>query len=83
MKNTSNNKKILAIVPAYNEQEKIGRVVRKIRDSSKEIDIVVIDDSSTDKTAAHARLADARVVRLTSNMGYGVALQTGYKYALD
>ena len=83
MANKSNKKKIMALVPAYNEQEKIGQVVRKIIASGKGIDIVVIDDGSSDKTAAHARQAHARVVRLTSNMGYGVALQTGYKYALD
>ena len=47
------------------------------------IDIVVIDDGSTDRTACNAKLAGARVLRHTSNMGYGVALQTGYKYAFQ
>ena len=82
MESNSNKKKILAVVPAYNEQEKIGQIVEKIRESDKELDIVVIDDGSTDRTTANARLADARVIRLSSNMGYGVALQTGYKYAM-
>ncbi len=74
---------ILAIIPAYNEEEKIGQVVRKIRGSDERIDIVVIDDGSTDRTTRHSRLAGAKVVRLSSNMGYGVALQTGYKYAFE
>ena len=76
-------KKKLAIIPAHNEQEKIGDVVKKIKESDKEIDILVIDDGSADRTARNAGLAGARVIRLSSNMGYGVALQTGYKYALE
>jgi hypothetical protein len=75
--------KSLAIIPAYNEGEKIGQVVSEIRKSEKNIDILVIDDGSTDKTAHYARAAGAKVVRLSSNMGYGVALQTGFKYACE
>jgi glycosyltransferase involved in cell wall biosynthesis len=82
MQNKSNTKS-LAIIPAYNEQKKIGEVVTKIRESDKDIDILVIDDGSTDRTACHAKLAGAKVIRLSFNMGYGVALQTGYKYAFD
>jgi len=80
-KNLKNKK--LAIMPAHNEQENIGQVVTKIGESDEEIDIVVIDDGSTDRTAHQATLAGARVIRLSSNMGYGVALQTGYKYAFE
>jgi glycosyltransferase involved in cell wall biosynthesis len=83
MENHCNQEKRLAVIPVYNEQEKIGQVVSKIRESDKEIDILVIDDGSTDRTAFHARQARARVIRLSSNMGYGVALQTGYKYAFE
>jgi len=75
--------KILAVIPAYNEDKNIGRVVSKIRASAKDIDVVVIDDGSTDKTVPYARDAGAKVVRLSSNMGYGVALQTGFKYAYE
>lgn len=75
--------KILAIIPAYNEDANIGRVVSEIRGAAKDIDVIVIDDGSTDKTALCARGAGAKVVRLSSNMGYGVALQTGFKYAYE
>jgi len=75
--------KNLAIIPAYNESEKIGQVVSEIRKSAEDIDVLVIDDGSTDKTAHYARDAGARVIRLSSNMGYGVALQTAYKYAFE
>ena len=81
MKSKRREKK-LAIVPAFNEEKRIASVLEKIRDVDKEIDIVVIDDGSTDNTGLKSRLAGARVIRLSSNMGYGVAIQTGYKYAL-
>ena len=75
--------KTLAIVPAFNEGARIERVLKQIVEVDKEIDIVVIDDGSTDDTGVKSRLAGARVIRLSSNMGYGVAIQTGYKYALE
>ena len=75
--------KRLAIVPAFNEEKRIASVLEKIREVDKEIDIVVIDDGSTDSTGLKSKLAGAKVVRLSSNMGYGVAIQTGYKYALE
>ncbi len=76
-------KSSLAIIPAHNEQERIGNVIGKIREVDREIDILVIDDGSTDDTATDAKKAGVRVIRLSSNMGYGVALQTGYKYAFE
>ena len=75
--------KSLIIIPAYNECETIGQVVSKIQESEKNIDILVIDDGSTDKTAQYARAAEAKVIRLSSNMGYGVAIQAGFKYAYE
>ena len=77
------NKKRLVVIPAYNEQQNIGQVIADIRESVEEIDIVVIDDGSNDDTALCAGRAGAMVIRLSSNMGYGVALQTGYKYAFE
>ena len=82
MANKCKEKK-LVIVPAFNEEQRIAAVLEKIKEVDKEIDIVVIDDGSTDNTGLKSKLAEARVIRLSSNMGYGVAIQTGYKYALE
>lgn len=79
---TTSERRVVALVPALNEEASIARVVTGVRAAVPGIDVLVIDDGSTDDTAALARAAGARVVRLPFNMGYGVALQTGYKYAL-
>jgi glycosyltransferase involved in cell wall biosynthesis len=73
--------RVLAIIPAFNEQENIGPVIDKIRQVDNTIDILVIDDGSRDRTASVARLHGAKALILPNHMGYGVALQTGYKYA--
>lgn len=78
-------KKILLIIPAYNEAENIGEVLEKLQklEIMKEMDILVIDDFSQDNTAEIAREHGVRVVRQVFNMGYGAAIQSGYKYALE
>jgi glycosyltransferase involved in cell wall biosynthesis len=75
--------RVLIVVPAYNEAQNIGPVVRRVREVVPTADVLVVDDGSTDATAALARQAGARVVSLAFNLGYGVALQTGFKYALE
>jgi len=72
----------LAIVPAYNEAGMVGRVVRDIRRSAPDFDVVVVDDGSTDGTAAEAESEGAVVIRHPFNLGIGGAVQSGYKYAL-
>ena len=67
---------VLAVVPAYNERGKIGRVVRKLRDS--DISTCVVDDASTDGTGDEAQAAGADfVVRHDKNRGVGAAIRTG------
>jgi glycosyltransferase involved in cell wall biosynthesis len=73
----------LAILPAFNEAGSIGRVIAEIRSFDPGFGIVVVDDGSTDDTAAEAERAGARVVRLPYNLGIGAAVQTGYQYARD
>lgn len=72
----------LAIVPAYNEQGMVGRVVRDIRRQAPEFDVVVVDDGSTDDTAAQAEDSGAVVLHHPFNTGIGGAMQSGFKYAL-
>lgn len=71
----------LVIIPAYNEGP---RLARTLADTTRVVPadaVVVIDDGSSDDTAAVARAAGVRVVSHPFNLGYGAALQTGYKYA--
>lgn len=74
--------RVLAIVPAYNERDSIGEVVQDLLRHAPEVDVVVVDDGSTDGTASvvprHARV---QVLSLPFNLGIGAAMQTGYRYA--
>lgn len=76
-----NENRLLVLIPAYNEQAAIGRIVRAVRDTLPRSDIVVIDDGSTDETAARAYATGAQVVRHPFNLGIGGAVQTGLKFA--
>jgi glycosyltransferase involved in cell wall biosynthesis len=73
--------RILAIVPALNEEGSIRKVVEEILEIRPRIDVVVIDDGSTDSTARQARSAGAEVIVLPFNLGIGGAVQTGFRYA--
>lgn len=73
---------ILVVIPAFNEEEKIQTVVQGIKQEVPEAVVLVVNDGSRDQTETRARAAGAKVLTHPFNMGYGVALQTGYKYAL-
>jgi glycosyltransferase involved in cell wall biosynthesis len=74
---------LLVIIPAYNEEASVAGVIQAIRANLPGADILVVNDGSRDRTARVAAQAGAGVVSLPYNMGYGAALQTGYKYARD
>lgn len=71
----------LVIIPALNEAGRIGHVLRGLADQGVAADVLVVDDGSEDDTAAEAESLGAQVIRHPFNLGYGVALQTGYIYA--
>lgn len=77
--------KVLMIIPAYNEELNIENTVNKIieynRTSKNEINYIVINDGSTDKTEEICRKNNFNVINLINNLGIGGAVQTGYKYA--
>ncbi|MHB8170672.1 MAG: glycosyltransferase family 2 protein [Thermincolia bacterium] len=74
-------KKILIIIPAYQEEASIARVVEKIHTTLPFVDIVVINDGSTDRTSSMAKSTGVTVIDLPFNLGIGGAMQTGYRYA--
>jgi len=71
----------LIIVPAWNEARNVGNTIREILTEIHDMDIVVVDDGSTDATARIAADAGARVLSLPFNMGVGGAMRTGFTYA--
>jgi glycosyltransferase involved in cell wall biosynthesis len=72
--------RILALIPAWNEAARIGPIVEKTR---AYLPVLVVDDGSHDETAAVAEAAGAAVVRHPENRGKGVALTTGFRWALE
>lgn len=74
--------KTLIIIPAFNESVRIGDVVHGVRGMNPRFDVIVVNDGSRDDTVRVAKAAGAVVVSHPFNLGYGVAIQTGYKYAL-
>lgn len=77
------SEKTLIVIPAFNEAASIGKVLSEIKQQVSHIPILVINDGSSDRTAAIAEKHGARVITLPYNSGYGVALQTGFIYALQ
>ena len=77
--------KFLIIIPAYNEEHNIAHLLEQLESSGipQEADILVIDDGSTDHTYEAAAEKNCTVIRHVYNLGYGCALQTGFKYAVQ
>lgn len=79
--NAADDRKVAVIIPAKNEVHSIGTIVGEVRRLHPTFDIIVIDDASTDATGGRARRAGARVLTAPIGLGYGGAVQTGFKYA--
>ena len=73
--------KTLIIMPARNEAQTVGAVIARLKALVPDADILVVNDASTDDTAKVAAKAGANVINLPINLGYGGAVQTGFKYA--
>lgn len=74
--------RVIAIIPARNEEGTIGAVVRQVL-ALASMDVVVVDDKSTDATIEQALAAGARVLPLSCHLGAWGAAQTGFRYAVD
>ena len=75
--------KTLIIIPAYNEEQNIQKVVNNIITNFPQYDYIVINDGSTDSTATICEHGKYRYVDLPINLGIGGAVQTGYRYARE
>lgn len=74
--------RLLVVMPAHDEEESIGTTLERVRAALPEADVVVVNDFSHDRTTEVAERHGARVVELPWNLGYGGAVQTGFKYAV-
>ncbi len=72
--------KIFIVIPAFNEEEKIGEIVREVLKYFE--NIVVVNDGSVDNTSENAKKAGALVLNHVINRGQGASLETGTSYAL-
>ncbi len=75
--------KILIIIPAFNEEGSIERVVNDLTERFPQYDYLVVNDGSTDGTKDICNGNGYHVVNLIVNMGIGGAVQTGYRYAVN
>ena len=77
------SKKVLIIIPAYNEEENIEKVVDNLIRNFPQYDYIIVNDGSTDGTKMVCQRKRYEVLNLSINMGIGGAVQTGYCYAWD
>jgi len=77
-------KDVLILIPAFNEEKSIGKVLQKLVDPEirRFADVLVVNDASQDQTSLICKQYNVTVVSHVFNLGYGSALQMGYKYAV-
>ncbi|MEK5282078.1 MULTISPECIES: glycosyltransferase family 2 protein [Paenibacillus] len=73
--------RILGIVPCYNEEENIQSLITELSKYNNLLDFIIINDHSTDSTAAICENNNVNIINLPCNLGIGGAVQTGYLYA--
>jgi glycosyltransferase involved in cell wall biosynthesis len=79
MAKASNAARTSIVIPAFNEAASIGVVVRDLAAAAPWLEILVVDDGSTDETGTHAAAAGARVIRHPYNKGNGAAVKSGIR----
>jgi hypothetical protein len=76
-------KRALVIIPAFNEERSLDRVVRGVNTHLPQAHVLVVNDGSTDRTSEKAKASGATVLDLPFNLGIGGAMQAGYRYAYE
>jgi glycosyltransferase involved in cell wall biosynthesis len=76
-------KKLLILIPAFNEEGAVAGVVEEVQDVLPDVAILVVDDCSSDSTIEVARRAGARVLSLPHHLGLGGCVQAGYRLAYE
>jgi len=77
----SHNKKVIAVIPAFNEEKTVGKVVQYVLKNVDEV--IVVDDKSSDRTGEEAKRAGAFIIRHEVNGGYDKSLSDGFKVAYE
>lgn len=77
------DKKVLIIIPAYNESENIERVVDNLIDNFPQYDYLIVNDCSTDNTEEIIKRRGYNYISLPANLGIGGGVQSGYLYAVQ
>jgi glycosyltransferase involved in cell wall biosynthesis len=72
---------LLVVVPAFNEEASVARVIKEVRDALPGSDILIVDDASVDRTREEALSAGALVATLPFHLGVGGAMRAGYRFA--
>lgn len=75
-------KELLVIIPVYNEEESIGKVIDDLKKHIRFADIIIVDDCSNDKTIDIVQKKRIKYLSLPFRLGYASAMQTGFKYAV-
>ena len=73
----------VVFIPAWNEEENLPAVLDELRAQLPEVDVLVVDDGSTDRTAEVARAHGAEVLSLGTNQGLQIGIAAGYRWALE
>jgi glycosyltransferase involved in cell wall biosynthesis len=75
------DRRVLVVLPAWNEQEALPAVLEDVQTTLPDVDVLVVNDGSTDRTSEVARRGRVMVLDLPVNLGVGGAMRAGYKFA--
>jgi len=80
---TPTDRRVLVVLPAWNEEQSLPGVLAEIREHLPDVGILVVNDGSADATSAVARRHDVAVLDLPFNLGVGGAMRAGFRYAIE